>query len=125
MFKYLAVGLKVSHFLESFEFYTEVLGFEATEFDKENEFAEVRLDNLRLALLTKDTLVNMCGVKHFALNKRSNHLIALQVDNLEEAYQELKCKGVAFIQEPKTTSWGQKVAYFKDLEGCIWEISEK
>ena len=43
---------------------------------------------------------------------------------MEEAVGQLKMKGVEIFEGPKTTPWGQKVAYFKDPDGNIWEISE-
>jgi uncharacterized glyoxalase superfamily protein PhnB len=51
-------------------------------------------------------------------------VLAFQVNNLKDACQDLKTKGVDIFEGPKTTEWGQKVAYFKDPDGHIWEISE-
>ena len=41
----------------------------------------------------------------------------------EPTYEELKAKGVHFIKPPTTFPWGQRIAYFEDPEGNLWEIS--
>jgi len=40
--------------------------------------------------------------------------IYLQVDNVDEAYRELKSKGVKFLTEPKDQSWGARTTKFVD-----------
>ncbi|MDG6994724.1 MAG: VOC family protein [Nitrososphaerota archaeon] len=37
--------------------------------------------------------------------------------------RDLKSKGVHFIKPPTTHPWGQRIAYFEDPEGNLWEIS--
>jgi len=123
--KYMAVGIKVKDFKKAFDYYTKILGLDVKTEDQENKFAELKIGELVIAILTKETLDSMCGKKHFPSVKGSNHLFAVEVDSVNKSYKELTEKGVKFIEEPKTTPWGQKVAYFKDIEGYIWEISEK
>ena len=50
--------------------------------------------------------------------------IGFQVEDINKACKELKSKRVEIFEGPKTTPWGQKVAYFKDPDGNIWEVSE-
>lgn len=50
-------------------------------------------------------------------------VLAFQVDDLEETLKILESKGVEIFEGPKTTEWGQTVAYFKDPDGHIWEVS--
>jgi len=52
-------------------------------------------------------------------------VLAFQVPDVGAACEELKSKGVEIFEGPKTTEWGQTVAYFKDPDGNIWEISKK
>jgi catechol 2,3-dioxygenase-like lactoylglutathione lyase family enzyme len=40
--------------------------------------------------------------------------IYLQTDNVDEAYRELKGKGVKFLAEPKDQSWGARTVKFVD-----------
>lgn len=45
-------------------------------------------------------------------------------DIRESFVTELKSKGVTFFVDTKTTAWGQRVAYFKDPDGNIWELGD-
>jgi uncharacterized glyoxalase superfamily protein PhnB len=122
--KYLAIGLQITDFNKALDFYTKVLGFKTKTLDRENEFAEVKFGDLVIALLTKTTLDGMCGSTNFSADSKPGCVIAFEVDSVAAAYKELNAKGVEFIEKPKTTPWGQKVAYFKDIAGYIWELSE-
>ncbi|MEM2105200.1 MAG: VOC family protein [Candidatus Bathyarchaeia archaeon] len=44
------------------------------------------------------------------------------VDNIEEAYERLKQKGVKFVKELHEEPWGGRQATFTDLDGNIIEI---
>jgi len=121
----MAVGIKINDFDKAFDFYTNVLSLSVKTIDKENKFAEIKLGELVIALLTKETLEGMCGSEKFSSSEKPSNIFAVEVDDVKTATEELKGKGVEFIQEPKITPWGQKVAYFRDIEGYIWELSEK
>ena len=43
--------------------------------------------------------------------------IYFQVDNVDDAYNDLKGKGVQFLTEPKDQSWGARTAKFVDPDG--------
>ena len=47
----------------------------------------------------------------------------LQTDNFRRDYNDMKSRGVTFIQEPRTESYGM-VAVFEDLYGNKWDILE-
>jgi len=46
--------------------------------------------------------------------------IYLQVDNVDEAYGELKSKGAGFLAEPKDQSWGARTAKFTDPDENVF-----
>lgn len=48
---------------------------------------------------------------------------AHEVEDIDKTCAELKQKGISIFEGPKKTSWGQEVAYFKDPDGHIWEIT--
>ena len=48
--------------------------------------------------------------------------MAFQVDDIQKACRELEEKGGEIFEGPKVTPWGQKVAYFKDPDGYVWEV---
>ncbi len=122
--KLAAIGIKVNDFNKAITFYKEVLELPVHIEDKENQFAELVVGNSLLALLTEATLKDMSENLKFVNPDESTFLFAVEVDNLKEIYCTLSEKGVNFIQKPKSTPWGQKVAYFRDIEGYVWEISE-
>ena len=49
---------------------------------------------------------------------------SFETDNVQKTFEELKAKGVEFVQEPKTESWGTS-ALFKDSEGNQFVLSSK
>jgi predicted enzyme related to lactoylglutathione lyase len=49
---------------------------------------------------------------------------SFEADNVQKTYEELKAKGVEFVSEPKTESWGTS-AIFKDSEGNQFVLSSK
>lgn len=122
---YLAIGLKVADYEKTFSFYKNVLGFSVKTEDATNKFAELQFGNLVIALLTNETVEGMCGEKELGSPRDSPVVIAMEVDSLEQTYKTFLQKGVTFIIPPKTTPWGQKVSYMRDIEGYVWELSEK
>lgn len=49
--------------------------------------------------------------------------LALQVDNVDQTYQQLVAKGVQFLTEPFTYNPpGYRIAFFRDPEGNILEL---
>jgi catechol 2,3-dioxygenase-like lactoylglutathione lyase family enzyme len=45
----------------------------------------------------------------------------LNTDNFWRDYKDMKSKGIKFIREPKTESYGT-VAVFEDLYGNLWDL---
>ena len=58
------------------------------------------------------------------MNSGGGAVLAFQVDDVEKTCDDLKAKGVNVVEGPKTTPWGQTVAYFLDPDGNIWEVSK-
>jgi catechol 2,3-dioxygenase-like lactoylglutathione lyase family enzyme len=48
---------------------------------------------------------------------------AVFLDDADRTYEELRQRGVRFVQPPATRSDGQRYAFFEDPEGNLWEIS--
>jgi lactoylglutathione lyase len=48
---------------------------------------------------------------------------AVFLDDVDKEYEELRSRGVSFVKPPTTFPWGQRIAYFEDPEGNLWEIS--
>jgi predicted enzyme related to lactoylglutathione lyase len=50
--------------------------------------------------------------------------ISFWSDNVQKTYEELKAKGVEFVQPPKTEPWGTS-AIFKDPDGNTFVLSSR
>jgi catechol 2,3-dioxygenase-like lactoylglutathione lyase family enzyme len=48
---------------------------------------------------------------------------AIFLNDCDRTYEELRGKGVRFLQPPATRPGGQRFAFFEDPEGNLWEIS--
>ena len=119
--KLFAVCLLVDDFGKSMTFYKDKLGLEVGSLD--GKFADFKLDGTSLAIFQKRDATTMFPQSHMASGGGS--VLGFQIDDVNKTCQELKAKGVEIFEGPKTTTWGQTVAYFKDPDGNIWEVSQK
>lgn len=119
--KLFAVCLLVDDFDKSFSFYKDILGLEVNS--QEGQFANFKLGETELAIFEKDGAVAMFSKEH--MGNGGGVVIGFQTENVEEICQKLREKGVEIFEGPKKTEWGQTVAYFKDPDNNIWEISAK
>lgn len=119
--KLFAVCLLVDDFDKSMAFYKDKLGLEINSQD--GKFADFKLEGTSLAIFQKSEATVMFPQSYMAAGGGS--VLGFQVADVNKACQELKAKGVEIFEGPKTTSWGQTVAYFKDPDGNIWEVSQK
>lgn len=119
--KLFAVCLLVDDFDKSFSFYKDTLGLEVSS--TEGKFANFKLEGTELAIFEKEAAIAMFPAKY--MKPSGGFLIGFQVNDLAEECTKLEKKGVQMFEGPKETAWGQKVAYFNDPDGNIWEISQK
>jgi catechol 2,3-dioxygenase-like lactoylglutathione lyase family enzyme len=66
-------------------------------------------------------IFDISGVE-LGLELKAKPEICLLVDDVDEAYQNLKDKGVKFVTEPKDQAWGGRTATFVDPEGTTFTI---
>ena len=119
--KLFANCLLVKDFNESLAFYKDILGLEVNSQD--GNFADFKLEGTSLAIFQKSDATSMFSEEH--MGSGGGIVLGFQVDNVEEICKNLIDKGVEIFEGPKTTEWGQTVAYFNDPDGNIWEISNK
>jgi catechol 2,3-dioxygenase-like lactoylglutathione lyase family enzyme len=50
--------------------------------------------------------------------------LAMSVPDVDVAYEDLKARGVTFVQPPTNKPWGLRLAHFTDPEGNLWEITQ-
>ena len=141
------ICVNVSNFERSLAFYTEILGLKVKlRADIDNaEIARVvgipgaKLKAVFFEVPGGSTLIELfqyvsCDPKPLPDDRRSCdigiHHICFEVDDIQEAYQALKSKGVHFHTEPVTISEdepnfaGAKICYFSDPDGNTLELLE-
>ena len=111
----------VKDFEKSLPFYRDILGLELNSQD--GKFADFKLEGTSLAIFQKSDAVAMFPEKF--MGNGGGIVLAFQVNDVKKTCVELKNKGVEIFEGPKTTEGGQTVAYFKDPDENIWEVSQK
>lgn len=117
--KLFAVALLVDSFNRSLEFYRDKLGLEVKSQD--GKFANFKLGETELAIFEKGEAVSMFPAQY--MKSGGGAVLGFQVKDVSRACEGLKSKGIEIFEGPKTTEWGQTVAYFLDPDGNIWEVS--
>jgi catechol 2,3-dioxygenase-like lactoylglutathione lyase family enzyme len=98
----------VSDFSEAVSFYENILGLRKKS--QWHNYAVFDLCGMMLALEPAVGKGTEKGVPD----------IYLQVDNVDDAYRELKSKGVRILTEPQDQSWGARTAKFADSDGNMF-----
>jgi predicted enzyme related to lactoylglutathione lyase len=114
------VGIPVKDQERALAFYREKLGFKVATDQPMGEgkrWIELRIGGAetRVVLFTPPGQEDRVGTFFNG---------SLEADNVQKTFEELKAKGVEFVQEPKTEPWGTS-AIFKDSEGNQFVLSSK
>lgn len=91
------------------KFYTEVLGF------MKNDFGGYDLGGLSV-FFDRHSKAAVKALEPFRV------MITFSVDDIQDAYNELKGKGVEFVREPASEEWGGMFATFVDPDGNYLQI---
>jgi len=121
----MAIALVVADLKKAIDFYQNKLGLKLKT--NEEGFADFETEGTTLALLEKKVAEDLAGKEKVGTDSslpRSSILAWDAVEDVDILHKELKDRGVEFTVEPKTMSWGQRVAYFSDPDGNLWEISQ-
>ena len=122
--KIMAIALIVSDLQRAVEFYRDKLGLKLVRTD--DGYAEFETQGTTLELMEEKTVTDLVKRGKIKAGKlpRSAYFGWVPTEDVDALYKELKQKGVEFVVEPKTMPWGQRVAYFTDPDGNLWEISQ-
>jgi catechol 2,3-dioxygenase-like lactoylglutathione lyase family enzyme len=104
-------------------FYKDTLGL-PMRFRNET-FADFDLGyGSRLALWEAPHAAKTCSAE--AVGQKGNHMMgAIRLDStkaIDDAFSELKHKGVNMYSEPKSWPWGAYGFYFRDPNDYLWEV---
>jgi len=121
------MALLVRDYDEAISFYCGLLGFELVEdtrLSPEKRWVLVRPVGpgpgpcLLLARAANDEQRSRVG------NQTGGRVfLFLHCNDFWKDYHDLKQKGIVFVREPVTESWG-RVAVFSDLYGNLWDLIE-
>lgn len=125
------VGIAVKNLEESMKFYEEVLGLksEGTEVVEEQKVkvAFFPVGDSEIELL-ESTSPDGPIARFIEKNGEGIQHVALRVDNIEGALEELRAQGIRLIDEkPRYGAGGAKIAFLhpKATNGVLLEISER
>jgi lactoylglutathione lyase len=121
-----AYAIPVRDLEKCVSFYRDKLGLRLQI--KRNDFAYLVFEKQEkpgVALVTMGNAVNLISEEQVRPREDTVHrtYFAVFADDVDKEYKELKSKGVHFVKPPETRPWGQRIAYFDDPEGNLWEIS--
>ncbi len=125
------IGIAVKNLDETLKFYTEVLGLElhGTEVVEEQKVkvAFLPVGDTEVELL-ESTSEDGPIAKFIEKNGEGIQHMAFKVDNIEEAIEELKAKGMMMIDEkPRYGAGGARIAFMhpKSTYRVLVELSER
>jgi methylmalonyl-CoA epimerase len=125
------IGIAVKSIEEALKFYTDVLGLKCTGIE---EVAEQKVKTAFIPVggseveLLESTDDNSPIAKFIEKRGEGMQHIALKVDNIEEAIEDLKAKGILLIDEkPRYGAGGAKIAFLhpKSTRGVLIELCQR
>jgi len=120
-----AFALTVRDVRKCAEFYRDKIGLKQQELS--DEFAYLKFDKggPGLALVSAEGLAREIPKERVRAGDPllQRNYFAVFLEDADREYEELRKKGVRFVQPPATRSNGQRFAFFEDPEGNLWEIS--
>ncbi len=125
------VGIAVKSIEQAGKFYTEILGLKIQDIenvaDQKVNVAFLPITDSEVELLESTELDGPVSKYIDARGEGVQH-IAFRVENIEEALEELKSKGVRLIdQTPRNGAGGARIAFIhpKETNGVLVEICER
>jgi methylmalonyl-CoA/ethylmalonyl-CoA epimerase len=122
------IGIAVKNLDETVAFYRQVMGLEvsATEVFNGMKIAFLRIGDSELELL-EDLTPDGAISRHVAKRGEGVQHVAYRVDNIEQALQDMRAKGVELIDErPRPGARNARVAFLhpKSTKGVLIEFVE-
>jgi lactoylglutathione lyase len=107
----------------SLAFYTEVLGIPLKH--RAEAFAQLETGATRLAIYTREAMSTTLGIDLKApLKDAPGFELGFKVDDVDEAFRELRDNGAPEVIAPTDRPWGQRTAYVRDPDGHLIELAQ-
>ncbi len=125
-YKFKNTRLLVKNFKECFLFYRDVLGYQPTWGDENNVYASFDTGAVSLDLFARTLESDAIGTANLPVEAAAQDrtCIVLGVEDVDQAYHELKARGAAMIdiQPADHPEWGMRCAWLRDPDGNLIEI---
>lgn len=106
------------------DFYKNKLGFEEQLAVVEGIYYEFVAGDCVLALYKRDLMESVAGIVMAGDKPIDKVALTFEVTDVDETYNELKAKGLEFINEPHDQeAWVLRVAHLRDPAGNLIEIN--
>jgi methylmalonyl-CoA/ethylmalonyl-CoA epimerase len=122
------IGIAVKNLDETVAFYRQVMGLEVSSFEVFNgmKVAFLRIGNSELELL-EDLTPDGAIARHVAKRGEGMQHVAYRVDDIDQALQDMRIKGIELIDErPRPGARNARVAFLhpKSTKGVLIEFVE-
>ncbi len=118
-----AVTLFVTDSRRSKDWYRAV--FDLPVIYEDDVSAVLQMENLIVNLLMRDEadeLIHPATVA--ATNSGASFQLTIWVEDADAACDDLRSRGVHFLNGPVDREWGQRTACFPDPDGHVWEVAQ-
>lgn len=119
------VRLLVRDFDACVAFYRDTLSFPVSILAEHAKFAEFDTGETALELYDRGMMAEIVGAtdRPDVDGGVDRTLLTFQVESVDETYESLKAKGVAFDVPPTDReAWGARTAHFRDPDGNLLEL---
>lgn len=117
--------LLVRDYPACFWFYRDVMGFNLLWGEENGRYADFRAGEAVVALFRRDLMAEAVGTAALPADAdvQDRALLNFAVEDVDEAWKQLKDRGVEFVTEPQDRpDWGIRTAHFRDPDGNLLEI---
>jgi lactoylglutathione lyase len=125
MIKFAYTILYVQDVEKSVDFYEKAFGFARKFVTPENDYGELLVGDTTLSFASIP-LANSNLKEGFTASSLRDKPFGIEIgfttDNVAATVKTAVSAGGTILEEPKTKSWGQVVAYIRDLDGFLIEI---
>lgn len=119
------VSLVVRDYDEAIQFFVQTLGFHLVEDtyipEQDKRWVIVSPPGATESQLLLARASTPEQVAHIGAQTGGRVFLFLYTDDFRRDYEAYRSRGVVFVREPRTESYGQ-VAVFRDLYGNLWDL---
>ena len=115
------------HFDEMWDFYAIKLGMKPRLGRENGVYEEFLINGAVLSIYKRDYMGHALNktLPEFPSAPQDTVVIILQVPNVDNAYEELKSRGIEFITKPADREeWIIRTAHLRDPDGNLIELNE-